>query len=331
MSTPAPMMAVARDHLPPDDANWSYEMKWDGVRVVADVTTERVRLTGRSGADMTVQYPELAGLSAAVGDMRVVLDGEVVILGPDGRPSFEALGPRIHVRSPEKARELARATPVTYIVFDVLDIGGTSTLPLPLHRRRELLDGLDLTGLRWQVSPAIVGGGADLLKASREMGLEGIVAKKLTSPYRPGRRSEEWIKIKNLRTQEVVIGGYTVGEGGRAATFGALLLGLPATPEPAAGPSAPGGVDGLAYAGSVGTGFDTAALRELTALLRERTASASPFTGPIDPRHIRAARWVRPDLVGEVAFAHWTTDGRMRHPTWRGLRPDKLPSQVIRE
>ena len=324
MSAPAPMMAVARDQLPTDDANWSYEMKWDGVRVVAEVTSKRVRLTGRSGADMTVQYPELGGLSAAVGDLGaggeggVILDGEVVILGPDGRPSFQALGARIHVRSIEKARELARATPVTYIVFDVLEIGGTSTLSLPLHRRRELLEGLELAGPHWQVSPAMVGGGADLLEASRQMGLEGIVAKRLTSPYRPGRRSEEWIKLKNLLTQEAVIGGYTVGEGGRASTFGALLLGLPVE-------------GGLTYAGSVGTGFDTNALAHLTGELRGRTTGTSPFTGPIDPRHVKAARWVRPELVGEVAFAHWTADGRMRHPTWRGLRTDKSPADVTRE
>lgn len=318
MSVPAPMMAVSRDRLPADDAEWSFEMKWDGVRAIADVTPDRVRLTGRSGADMTAAYPELAGLSDVVGEGAAVLDGELVVFGPDGRPSFQALSPRIHVRSAERARELARTAPVTYIVFDVLAIGGTSTLMLPLKQRRELLESMELIGPRWQLSPAMTGGGADLLEASRNMGLEGIVAKRLNSPYRPGRRSEEWIKIKNLRTQDVVIGGYTAGEGGRTSTFGALLLGLPVD-------------DGLAYAGSVGTGFDNAALKHLIGLLRERTVDESPFTGPIDPRQARGARWVRPDLVGEVAFAHWTDDGRMRHPTWRGLRPDKSAADVVRE
>lgn len=318
MSAPAPMMAVSRDRLPADDAEWSFEMKWDGIRAVADVTSDRVRLTGRSGADMTAAYPELAGLSEAVGEVGAVLDGELVVLGADGRPSFQALSPRVHVRSAERARELARTAPVTYIVFDVLAIGATATLSLPLKQRRELLESMELTGSHWRLSPAITGGGGDLLEASRHMGLEGIVAKRLNSPYRPGRRSEEWIKIKNLRTQEVVIGGYTAGEGGRSSTFGALLLGLPVE-------------GGLSYAGSVGTGFDNTALNHLLGLLHERTVHKSPFIGPVDPRQARGARWVRPDLVGEVAFAHWTDDGRMRHPTWRGLRPDKSPSEVTRE
>lgn len=318
MSAPAPMMAVARDRLPADDAAWSYEMKWDGVRVIAEVLPDRVRLTGRSGADMTVAYPELAGLGDAVGAPGAVLDGEVVVLDQDGRPDFQALSPRMHVTSAERAHEMARTAPVTYIVFDVLEIGGTATLTLPLEQRRELLESLELAGPHWQLSPAMTGGGDDLLEASRHMGLEGVVAKRLDSPYRPGRRSEEWIKIKNLRTQEVVIGGYTAGEGGRSSTFGALLLGLPVE-------------GGLAYAGSVGTGFDNTALTHLTGLLRERTVDESPFTGPVDQRQARSARWVRPDLVGEVAFAHWTGDGRMRHPTWRGLRPDKPPTDVTPE
>jgi bifunctional non-homologous end joining protein LigD len=208
--------------------------------------------------------------------------------------------------------------PITYVIFDLLELAGTPTVSLPYDRRRELLDSLDLAGPHWQVSPSFPGPGADILEASRRLGLEGVIAKRRDSPYRPGRRSDEWIKVKNFRMQEIVIGGYTAGEGRRASTFGALLLGLPAE-------------GGLGYVGSVGTGFDDVALVELTTRLRALRQTESPFVGPVDPRQARTARWVRPELVGEVAFGHWTDDGRMRHPTWRGLRPDKSPSEVVRE
>ncbi len=312
-----PMLAVAGT-LPRDDAAWAYELKWDGVRMLADVTPDRVRLTGRSGSDMTVAYPELAGLAEAVGELRPVLDGEVVVLRPDGRPDFQALAPRMHVQAAARARQLAASVPITYVIFDVLELAGTSTVALPYERRRELLESLELVGAHWQLSPFFPGPGVDILEASRRMGLEGVIAKRRGSPYRPGRRSDEWIKIKNFRTQEIVIGGYTAGEGRRESTFGALLLGLPVS-------------GGLTYVGSVGTGFDDAALVELTSRLRGLKQATSPFIGPVDPRQARTARWVRPELVGEVAFGHWTDDGRMRHPTWRGLRPDKSPSEVIRE
>lgn len=312
-----PMLAVA-GVLPRDDAAWSYELKWDGVRMLAEVTPERVRLIGRSGADMTVAYPELAGLAEQVGELRPVLDGEVVVLRPDGRPDFQALAPRMHVRAAERARQLAASVPITYVIFDLLELAGTPTVSLPYDRRRELLESLDLAGSHWQVSPSFPGPGADILEASRRLGLEGVIAKRRHSPYRPGRRSDEWIKVKNFRMQEIVIGGYTVGEGRRASTFGALLLGLPAD-------------GGLVYVGSVGTGFDDAALVELTTRLRGLRQTESPFVGPVDPRHARTALWVRPELVGEVAFGHWTDDGRMRHPTWRGLRPDKSPAEVALE
>jgi bifunctional non-homologous end joining protein LigD len=318
MSDLRPMLAVASDRLPADESDWAFELKWDGVRVVANVDATDVRLTGRSGADMTVAYPELAGLSAATAGLRLVLDGEVVVLDSSGRASFESLAPRMQVKSADKARAFARSTPVTYIIFDVLEINGESTVGLPYVQRRELLESLELSGAHWQLSPSVIGGGADMLEASRRMGIEGVVAKRLASPYRPGRRSDEWIKVKNIHTQDVVIGGYTVGDGRRASTFGALLLGIP-------------GPDGLAYVGSVGTGFDGRALDDLTHRLAELATSQTPFAGPVDPRQARSARWVRPEMVGEVAFVEWTGDGRMRHPTWRGLRPDKSPADVTRE
>ena len=314
-----PMLAVA-GRLPraDQDDRWAYEMKWDGVRMTADVSPTAVRLVGRSGIDATIAYPELQGLSGSLGGRTAVLDGEVAVLGPDGRSNFGALAPRMHVRSAARAAQLAATIPATYLVFDILAVDGLPTTSLPYLQRRELLEAVVAAGPNWQVSPSFVGGGADLLEASRRMGLEGIVAKRLDSPYRPGQRSAEWIKIKNLAIQEVVIGGYTVGHGRRESTFGALLLGLPAAGR-------------LTYVGSVGTGFDDHLLDDLAGRLRQLGPSATPFIGPVDPRQARTARWVRPELVGEVAYAHWTDDGRMRHPVWRGLRPDKRPDEVVRE
>jgi bifunctional non-homologous end joining protein LigD len=314
-----PMLAVS-GRLPParDDDAWSYELKWDGVRMLAHIAPSSVRLVGRSGIDATIAYPELAGLSSALGGHAAVLDGEVAVLGPDGSADFGALAPRMHVRSAARAAELAARVPVTYVAFDILRLDGHATLALPYAQRRTLVEELVPPGRHWQVSPAFIGGGTDLLEASRRMGLEGILAKRLDSPYRPGQRSTEWVKVKNLLTQEVVIGGYTAGEGRRAATFGALLLGVPN-----------GGR--LAYVGSVGTGFDDRMLADLGGRLRNLATDESPFVGPVDPRHARGARWVRPELVGEVAYGQWTADGRMRHPVWRGLRPDKVPGDVVRE
>jgi bifunctional non-homologous end joining protein LigD len=313
------MLAIAgRLPRPDQDDRWAYELKWDGVRILAHVGPERVRLVGRSGIDATIAYPELAGLARALGGRTAVLDGEVAVIGPDGSSDFQALAPRMHVRSAARAHELAIRVPVTYVVFDVLAVDGRSTTALPYSQRREVLEGLLPSGPHWQVSPSFQGGGRDVLEASSRLGVEGIVAKRLDSPYRPGQRSPEWIKIKNLQTQEVVIGGYTVGDGRREGTFGSLLLGLPIP-------------DGLTYVGAVGTGFDDAALDELSGQLRRLRRPDSPFVGGVDPRHARAARWVDPQLVGEVAYGQWTADDRMRHPVWRGLRPDKIPAEVVRE
>jgi bifunctional non-homologous end joining protein LigD len=314
-----PMLAIAgRLPRPDQDDRWAYELKWDGVRILAHVGPERIRLVGRSGIDATIAYPELAGLAGALGGRTAVLDGEVAVIGPDGSSDFQALAPRMHVRSATRAYELSVRVPVTYVVFDVLAVDGHSTTALPYSQRREVLEGLLPSGPHWQVSPSFQGGGRDVLEASSRLGVEGIVAKRLDSPYRPGQRSPEWIKIKNLNTQEVVIGGYTVGDGRREGTFGSLLLGLPVP-------------DGLTYVGAVGTGFDDAALGELSGQLRRLRRPDSPFVGGVDPRHARAARWVEPQLVGEVAYGQWTADNRMRHPVWRGLRPDKIPAEVFRE
>lgn len=312
-----PMLATAGS-LPVDEDGWSYEFKWDGVRAVASVEGGRLRLTSRHGREMTATYPELRALGEALGSHQVVLDGELVALDATGRPSFEALQMRLHVVDAARARRLAQRNPATYLIFDLLHLDGISTVDLSYRQRRRLLEGLGLGAERWAVPASYPGPGADLLAAARASGLEGIVAKRDDSPYRPGRRSASWIKVKVFRTQEVVVGGWSPGRGSRDRRIGALLVGIP-------------GEDGLDYAGKVGTGFSDAALDDLGARLRPMRRRSSPFAGTLPRGDADGARWVAPRLVGEVRFAEWTRGGRLRHPVWRGLRPDKDPAEVVRE
>jgi bifunctional non-homologous end joining protein LigD len=189
---------------------------------------------------------------------------------------------------------------------------------MPYRERRALLVGLGLDGPSWQTPPAFHGTGAAAVQTSKDQQLEGVVAKRLDSVYTPGRRSPFWIKVKNLRTQEVVIGGWTPGQGRRSGTIGALLLGI-------------GSPDGLRYIGKVGTGFTDDMLADLKRRLDRHARATSPFTPDVPRADARDGRWVTPALVGEVAFSEWTSDGRLRHPAWRGLRPDKAPGDVVVE
>jgi bifunctional non-homologous end joining protein LigD len=222
----------------------------------------------------------------------------------------------MHRTGPEVGR-LAAANPVTYLVFDLLSWDGEDLLNRPYVERRERLESLGLAGHRWVATPWFRGGGADVRAASEENGLEGVVAKRLTSPYRPGLRSPDWRKIKNVRTQAVVVGGWRPGQGRRAGGVGSLLFGVPDD-------------EGrLIYSGHVGTGFTDEFLRELKRMLTLR--STSPFHGALPREVTRDAHWVEPDLVGEVAYAVWTADGRLRHPSWRGVREDLEPDDVVVE
>jgi len=311
----APMLATPGAlPSPADDANWAYEFKWDGVRALARVEGGRVQLTARNGGDITAGYPDLRQLGADLGSTQVILDGEIVALR-DGRPSFAALQNRMHVSNPTQARRLAERYPVTYLIFDVLHIDGRSCLQLPYAQRRELLEALGLDGPRWQTSPSFPGDGAVILDAATQQQLEGVMAKRLTSRYQPGRRSADWLKITALRTAEVVIGGWRPGNGKRAGMIGSLMLGLPAD-------------GGLRYVGQVGTGFTEDVLQSLTTRLRGMERSRSPFVNEIPRDRAVGARWVEPDLVGEVVFREWTPDGRLRIASWRGLRPDKSPDTL---
>jgi bifunctional non-homologous end joining protein LigD len=246
-----------------------------------------------------------------------MLDGEIVTLDRSGRSSFSRLQRRMHISSAPVAERLAAEDPAVLMVFDVLHLDGHSLLELPWSDRRQVLESLELAGESWQTPVAMRGTAAEAYAESKKEELEGVVAKRRDSLYRPGRRSPEWIKLKNIRTQEVVVGGWRSGSGNRAGTIGALLLGLP-SPE------------GLHYIGRVGTGFTQALLADLFERFGELGVSSSPF---VDIPRVDAhdAHWVSPTLVGEVAFSEWTTDNRLRHPAWRGLRPDKSPDQVVRE
>ena len=320
-----PMLATAGPLPPPPggDLDWAYELKWDGVRAVAYLGAGPYRLLSRTEQDMTGRYPELAALAAAYADEELVLDGELVAL-VNGAPSFSRLQQRMQVHSP--TADLVKTVPVTYFVFDVLHHDGRSLLPRPYKLRRDLLDELNPHGRSWQTPPAWFGGGPDVQAASRERGLEGVVATRITSPYRPGARGRDWIKTKNVRAQEVVIGGWTDGQGRRTGTIGALLLGIPDPP----GNAELGRGGGLRYVGPVGTGFSAPILRDLEDRLAEIGQDRSPFTaGAGVPReHARGAHWVTPTIVGEVAFAEWTHDQVLRQPSWRGHRPDKPPADV---
>jgi len=311
-----PMLAAAGT-LPRDEAHWRYEFKWDGVRAVAYVEGGRLRLMSRRDRDITVTYPELRKLGEELGSRQVVLDGEIVALDENGRPSFEALQPRMNLDDAAKVRRVALRIPVTYMIFDVLHLDGAATLGLPYSDRRRLLEGLGLAGDHWVVPPALPGPGADVLSAARSAGLEGVVAKRANSPYQPGQRSNEWVKVKLTRTQEVIVGGWSPGQGHRVERIGALLVGIPHD-------------GGLEYAGKVGTGFSDAALAELKALLGPLRRETPPFTSALPRAEAVGATWVEPEVVGEVCFAEWTRGGRLRAPSWRGLRTT-LPQDVVRE
>jgi bifunctional non-homologous end joining protein LigD len=314
-----PMLAVLGE-LPPaaQDERWAYEMKWDGMRAIVRVGAGELTLFSRNDRDVTVSYPELLPLATVFGAEQAILDSEIVAFDDRGRPSFRLLQDRMHIASAAQAAALAKSRPVVLLAFDLLHSAGESLLTLPYVERRRRLEQLGLDGRSWRTPPAFAGTGAEAVRTSKELGLEGVMAKRLESPYRPGKRSRDWIKVKNISAQEVVIGGWAPGQGNRSGTIGALLLGLP-------------GPDGLTYVGKVGTGFTRRMLDDLSPRLARLERTSSPFVPAVPRVDSRNARWVTPRLVGEVAFGEWTGDGRLRHPSWRGLRPDKNVDEVRRE
>ena len=318
----APMLA-STGRLPGEEEGWAFEVKWDGVRALLywrPGHPGRVRIESRNRKEIGARYPELHALGRQLGRREAVLDGEIVAFDERGLPSFERLQKRMHLTSESAVARAVREIPVTYAIFDLLYLDGRPTIELPYRRRRELLERLRLKGPAWQVPVQRVGGGAELLAATVEQGLEGVIAKRLDSPYRPGERTEEWVKIKNVHRQEFVIGGWLPGKEGRSGQLGALLVGY----------HEHDGSRGLRYAGRVGTGFDEPELRRLAGELAARSRRTSPFAkhGVLPPRE---ARFVEPQLVAEIEFSRWTRDRILRHSSYKGLRTDKPAGEVTLE
>jgi bifunctional non-homologous end joining protein LigD len=324
-----PMLAKAGALPAAEDERWGYEVKWDGIRALVYADHGSWAMQSRRLEGVGARYPELAPLAVQLAGRAAVLDGEVVALRQDGRPSFQLLQRRMGLTDPALARSRASETPVDYIVFDLLHLDGASTRELPYADRRELLAGLDLDGPRWRAPRHRVGGGEELLEAARRQGLEGVVAKRLESPYRPGRRSGEWIKARVWRRQELVIGGHIPGQGKRADRVGSLLVGYH---DRRASELKRGQRQQLVYAGGVGSGLREADLDFLTAELAKRSRADSPFDvgAPRGPK-ARFAVWCEPELVCEVAWTEWTDEGTLRQPAFKGMRDDKDPREVVRE
>jgi len=309
-----PMLARSGP-LPRDEEKWGFEVKWDGIRTVAFLDHGHITLQGRNFTDFTPRYPEVRPLARELGARRVILDGEIVAFDAEGRPSFERLQTRMHLASDSAVKRRMRDTPVTYVAFDLLYLDGHSTFSLTYEQRRELLEALELEGPAWRVPAYHRGEGKALLQATRKLGIEGVVAKRLDSTYDQGRRAGAWVKIKNVNEQDVVIGGWTRGEGGRSSTLGALAAGVYD--------------DGkLTYVGKVGTGFTEGTLALLQRELEPLRTDSSPFEGRQPPK---GTVFVEPKLVARVELREWTRSGTMRAPSFKGLRDDVDPQDCIRD
>jgi bifunctional non-homologous end joining protein LigD len=296
----APMKAtMGSTSAVPDGDDWAFEIKWDGYRTIVHVSDGRVRLQSTAGHDVTDRWPEFAELASAVNAESAILDGELIVLDDNGHPSFE-LVQRSGIGSEREA---------VIQFFDVLQVDGTDTIDLPYLDRRRLLDQLVEPADNWTVPAFSVGDGVSLLAATAEQGLEGVIAKRVDSRYRPGARTKEWRKLKNRTVVELTIGGFTAGTGNRASTFGALLVGR-------------GDDDGsLRFAGGVGTGFDQRTLTALRDRFQSIAVDACPFDPPPPPAVARSATWVEPVLGAVVEIAEFTNDGLVRHASFVRLSP----------
>ncbi|NLE81531.1 MAG: ATP-dependent DNA ligase [Rhodococcus sp.] len=296
----APMLASPGNLDGLNEDEWAFEGKWDGIRVIAEIVGDHFRLSSRAGNDKTAQYPALSWLPDELAGHEVVLDGEVVAFDPDGTSSFGALqqGGEPH-----------------FLVFDVLHLDGVSLLRKKYSDRRRVLEALGAKVPRLEIPPQLDGTAEEALEESRNRSWEGVVAKRRDSVYLPGKRGSSWIKVKNWRTQDVVIGGWKPGQGKRSTSIGSLLLGVPEG-------------DGLRYVGKVGTGFTERALTDLAELLERLRQDESPFVDEVPAAERKQALWVSPTLVGEVRFMEWSSARRLRHPSWRGVRDDVAPDQV---
>jgi bifunctional non-homologous end joining protein LigD len=307
-----PMLAT-RGTTIPKGAEWLHEVKWDGMRVIAVVEGGRLRLLSRNENDVTVSFPELAGLTTCCGGRDFVVDGEIVAF-LDGRPIFGALADRMHVRNARRAEQAAARNPVTLLVFDLLALDGLDVTSLPLVQRREALEALELQDRHWQVPP-VYDDGRVLAEATKAQGLEGVVSKKRKSVYRPGQRTEEWLKFPHRPSGSYVVGGWR-WETGSATRLGALLVGEP-TP------------NGLVYRGRVGSGVMGKASNRLKELLEPLHTARSPFDTEVPREDALGTVWVSPEVVVEIASLGYTPQGRLRQPSYLGARSDLAPADLL--
>lgn len=310
-----PMAASLTDE-PFDSDDWLFEIKWDGVRAISVCIEGETLVLSRNKRDITKTYPELQNLHQRLVALDAIVDGEIVALA-NGRPSFEQLQSRMNLQNEHEIKRATKSRPITYVMFDLLYLDGRSLLAEPVERRKELLADLVVPNERVQVSHTEAGAGVALFEAARQRGLEGVVAKKKGSPYRPGKRTREWQKVKTIHDADFVIGGWSRGEGSRSSTFGAILVGAYDD-------------DRLLFFGSVGTGFSDSLLQELLPRLREHEIEECPFAGGVAAvragrfgKPIRDPHWTEPVLVARVEYRELTSGWRLRAPSFKGLRPDK--------
>jgi bifunctional non-homologous end joining protein LigD len=279
--------------------------------------------------DVSARYPELEAIADSLRKHSAIVDGEVVALDDEGRPRFQLIQSRMGLSSPAAVKAKMKQRPVDYVIFDLLHLDGRCVRDLPYLQRRELLEGLGLDGPRWRTPAYRLDGGADLLEAARRQSLEGIVAKRTDSPYRPGKRTGEWIKTRVWKRQEFVIGGYIPGEGRRAKRVGSLLVGYY---DERRSELRKGQEQTLRFAGGVGSGLKESDLDFLTKELRKRERPSSPFDvgQPTGPK-ARFSVWCEPELVCEVSWTEWTNEGTLRQPAFKGMRDDKDPGEVVKE
>ncbi len=313
-----PMFAVLSS-MPAHAREWYFEYKWDGVRAICFWDGSYLRLESRNRIDITGTYPELQDMAKSLRGHTAILDGEIVALGRSGAPDFGLLQRRMGLRRSLPSRQAE--VPISFMLFDLLYLDGRQLLEQPYRSRRKRLEELGLDGAAWKTPPSNRGEGEAMLRVARTKGLEGIMAKRPGGTYQPGRRSGDWLKIKIVQGQEFVVGGWMALKGDAGRGVGALLLGYY---EPAKGPSR----RRLVYAGKVGTGFTDEERMALKRRLAPLARSTSPFQTVAD---LPEAFFVKPQLVAEVEYRGWTPVGRLRQPSFKGLRTDKDPAEVIRE
>jgi bifunctional non-homologous end joining protein LigD len=309
-----PMLALL-SNIPSDAEEYAFEYKWDGVRALFYWDGKQTRIEGRNELDVTHRWPELTKLGENFGSTPAILDGEIIALDSKNRPSFQLLAQRMHLSSKPTATQM-RAVPIVYMIFDILYLKDRVLMPIPYLSRRAILEALKLSDDYWQTPPALRENPKDVLKAALQNRLEGLVAKKLDSSYLPGHRTRDWLKIKAVNRQEFVIGGWIPVKSSAKAGIGALLTGFYDRP------------DHLVFAGKVGTGFTDAVRKELKEQFRSITRSSSPFANTVPEKE---AIFLEPKIVAEIEFREWTQDGKLRHPSFKGLREDKDPRDVARE